>query len=395
MKYAIVVPDGAADVALDELDGRTPFQAADLPTFDALARTGRIGTVANLPEGLPAGSDVATLSVLGYDPADCYTGRAPLEAAAQDIRTRDDEWIFRCNLVTILEGVMQDHSAGHITDTEARRLIADLQAALGSESARFHPGVSYRHLLITDADLDVTCTPPHDILAQPADAHLPRGKGAKTLIDLMLDARPIFVDHEINNVRRDLGENPATDIWLWGQGKMPRLTHFTDRFGLRGAAVSAVDLVRGLAKLIGWDVLHVEGATGLVDTNYQGKTEAAIAALEDHDIALVHLEGTDEAGHQGDAHAKILGLERIDQLVVKPLLERLRQEGEDWRLLVLPDHPTPCTVRTHTRTPVPFVIAGKHMVPVYTGPFDEDTAAGSDLHIARGCDLMEFFLTVR
>lgn len=395
MKYAIVIPDGAADVPLDELDGKTPFQAADLPTLDSLARTGRLGTVANLPEGLPAGSDVATLSVLGYDPAEDYTGRAPLEAAAQGIQTRQEEWIFRCNLVTIIEGIMQDHSAGHITDTEARSLIADLQKALDSQTGRFLPGVSYRHLYITAEDLDVTCTPPHDILTQPIEAHLPKGRGAENLIELMRTARELLADHEINNVRRDLNENPATDIWLWGQGKMPRLSQFTDRFGLRGAAVSAVDLVRGLARLIGWDVLTVEGATGLVDTNYEGKTAAAIDALEDHDIVLVHLEGTDEAGHQGDARAKILGLERIDRLVVAPLLQRLQAEGEDWRMLVLPDHPTPCTVRTHTRTPVPFVIAGKHMNFNHGGNFDEDTAAGCDLHIARGCDLMEFFLTVR
>ncbi len=395
MKYAIVVPDGAADEPLEELDGKTPLQAAKIPHMDWIAANGRIGTVRNIPEGLPPGSDVAMLSVLGYDPAEFYTGRAPLEAAAQGLSVSPEEWILRCNLVTIIDGMMEDHSAGHITTEEARSLIQTLQAVVAEEDVHFYPGVSYRHLMTIAADLDVHTTPPHDILGQKAKDHLPTGQGADRLREIMASAVDVLAGEEVNAVRRDLGENPATDIWLWGEGKMPHLPSFAEHYGVRAAAITAVDLVRGLAKLAGWDVIDIEGATGLVDTNYAGKTAAAIDALDSYDLVLVHLEGPDEAGHNGDARAKVLGLERIDALVVAPLLERLRAEGEQWRILVLPDHPTPCRVRTHTPAAVPFAIAGIRMEHVYAGPFCEATAEGSDLHIDNGANLMEFFLTVR
>lgn len=395
MKYAIIVPDGAADEPLEVLGGKTPLEAACTPNMDWIARHGRVGTVRNIPPNLPAGSDVAILSVLGYDPAECYTGRAPLEAAAQGLTVPPDAWIFRCNLVTIIDGILEDHSAGHITTEEGRAILQKLQDALGTAEVRFHPGVSYRHLMTIRAEMDVRTVPPHDILGQPAEEHLPTGKGANRLRAIMDAAAQLLAAEEINAVRRELKENPATNIWLWGQGKTPHLPSFRQRYGRTAAAITAVDLIRGLSRLIGWDVIDVPGATGLVDTNYEGKAAAAIAALDTHDLVFVHLEGPDEAGHNGDGKAKVLGLERIDEKIIGPLRQRLQAEGDEWRILVLPDHPTPCRLRTHTAEPVPFAIAGKRMEHIRSDPFTEAAARESDLHIERGSDLMEFFLTVR
>ena len=395
MKYAIIIPDGAADVPLEELSGQTPLEAARKPNIDWIASHGKCGTVQQHPQGLPCGSDVAILSVVGYDPRECYTGRAPLEAAAQGLKIAPDEWVFRCNLVTIIDGIMEDHSAGHITTEEAGAIIDELNRSLARPGVRFYRGVSYRHLMTYRGDCQVRTTPPHDILGQRAAAHLPTGKGAEPLRAIMERGRELLVGHEVNTVRRDLGENPATDIWLWGQGKMPQLTPFVERFGVRAAAIAAVDLVRGLARLIGWDVIAVEGATGYLDTNYAGKGAAAVAALDDHDLVFVHVEAPDEAGHNANIKGKIAAIEQIDQHIVGPLLKRLQAEGEEWRILVLPDHPTPCTVRTHTPEAVPFAMAGKRVESVVAEPFSEASAAASDLHVARGHELMQFFLTVR
>ncbi len=395
MKYAIVIPDGAADAPLEQLDGKTPLQAANIPTMDWIATNGRCGTVANIPEGMPCGSDVAIISLLGYDPRDTYTGRAPLEAAALELKVSPDEWIFRCNLVTVVEGVMEDHSAGHISTKEAATLIATLNEQLATEQIKFHSGVGYRHLLTYSEEFDAKTIPPHDILEQEIRRNLPKGKNSKLLRELMEKSQEILTDHDINAVRTDLGENPANAIWLWGQGKMPTFDSFFKRFGVKGAAITAVDLIRGISKLIGWDLIEVDGATGYVDTNYAGKGTAAVKALDDHDIVCVHIEATDEAGHNADIEGKIHALQEIDSKIVAPVLERLKQEGDDWRILVLPDHPTPCTIRTHTSDPVPFAIAGKDMHNEVESKFTEQSAADADLHIERGCNMMEFFLTVR
>ncbi len=395
MKYAIIIPDGAADVPLEELDGRTPLEAANKPNIDWAARNGKCGTVRTIPSGLLPGSDVAILSVFGYDPRKYYTGRAPLEAVAQGLEIGDDETVFRCNLVTIVEARMEDYSAGHISSEEAHALIAELNRMLGGPHVRFHPGVSYRHLMTYKGKVNVRTTPPHDVLAKPIADYLPKGKGADALRTLIDRSRDVLAGHEVNNVRRDLGENPATNIWLWGQGTMPTLESFADRFGISAAAITAVDLVRGIAKLIGWELIEVEGATGYLDTNYAGKGAAAVAALDRHDLVCVHVEATDEAGHSADAAGKVQALEQIDRHIVGPVLERLKGEGDEWRILILPDHPTPCTVRTHTADPVPFAIAGKGVESVISQKLTEATAAASDLHIARGCDLMEYLLTVR
>jgi len=396
MKYALIIPDGAADVPLDELGGKTPLEAAEIPNIDWIAANGKIGTVQTVPAGMPCGSDVAILSVLGYDPRQYYTGRAPLEAAAQGLRIADDEVVFRCNLVTIVDGRMEDYSAGHISTQEAAALIDELNDKIAVEGVRFYAGVSYRHLMTFRGRAEVQTTPPHDILGQQAAAHLPRGADAAAFRVLMERSRDVLAAHEINTIRTDLGENPATSIWLWGQGKMPTLPAFAGRFGLKGKAITAVDLVRGIARLIGWECVEVEGATGFVDTNYAGKGAAAAAALDEADLVCVHVEAPDEAGHNADAAGKVRALQEVDRHVVGPVLQRLKAEGEgNWRICVLPDHPTPCTLRTHTGQAVPFAIAGERIFAVRADRFTESIAAASDLHIARGCDLMEYFLTVR
>jgi len=395
MKYAIIIPDGAADVPLDELDGATPLEAAQKPNTDWVANNGKCGTVQTIPMGMPCGSDVAILSVFGYDPTETYTGRAPLEAAAQGIQVGDDQYVFRCNLVTVVEGIMQDNTAGQISNEEAGAIIDDLNRILGGEGVKFYPGVGYRHLMILTTDAKAKTTPPHDLLGKPISDWLPKGKGAGRLRTLIKRSQDILAEHEINAVRRDLGESPATSIWLWGEGKMPSLRPFAERFALSGAAITAVDLVRGLAKLIGWEVVEVEGATGYLDTNYAGKGAAAVQALDTHDIVAVHIEATDEAGHAGDPKAKVHALEQIDSHIVGPVLHRLKAEGDDWRILILPDHPTPCTLRTHTPEAVPFAIAGKGVEAIVAEPLTEASAAASDLHITPGCELMEYFLTVR
>ncbi len=396
MKYAIIIPDGAADVAIPELDGKTPLEVARKPHMDWIATHGKCGTVRNVPQGMYPGSDVAILSVLGYGPRQYYTGRAPLEAAALGLQVSPDEWIFRCNLVTLVDNLMEDYSAGHIRNDEAAAIIDELNAKLAGPGIHFHRGVSYRHILTFKANFEVATTAPHDILGRPIAPYLPTGAGSELLRALMEESRKILEEHDINVVRRDLGENPANSIWLWGQGKMPQLPTFIERYGVKGAAITAVDLVRGISKLIGWEIVSVPGATGYLDTNYVGKGQAAVAALDRMDLVLVHVEATDEAGHGGDAKGKVAALHQIDTHVVGPVLKRLQAEGDgNWRIVVLPDHPTPCHLRTHTAEPVPFAIAGDRISGVLATQFTEAAAAAGDLHIAHGHELMEYFLTVR
>ena len=395
MKYAIIIPDGAADLPIPELGNKTPLEAATIPNMDWIASHGKCGTVKTVPKGMHPGSDVAILSVLGYDPKSYYTGRAPLEAAAQNLTVGPDEWIFRCNLVTIVDEMMEDYSAGHITTEEATALIAEINRQLGDTHVEFHPGISYRHLMVFKAACDVLTTPPHDIMGKPIAAHLPTGARSELLRELIKRSRAILENHEVNNVRRDLGESPANSIWLWGQGKMPQLPSFIERFGVKGASITAVDLVRGISKLIGWEGIDVKGATGYLDTNYAGKGAAAVAALDRTDLVVVHVEGTDEAGHNADAKGKVEALNQIDKHIVGPVLRKLQTFGTDWRILVLPDHPTPCSLRTHTAEPAPFAIAGLRIAGVMKNAFTEASAASGDMHIDPGHELMEYFLTAR
>lgn len=393
MKYALILPDGAADEPVAEFGGKTPLMAALKPHMDWIALNGRQGTVRTVPEGFLPASDVATLSVVGYDPRKYYTGRAPIEAAARRLHVGPNDIVYRCNLVTIVDGRMEDFTAGHIRQQEAERLIADLNAKLGDDRVSFHAGVGYRHLMVLRdaAGTRVEATPPHDIPGEAVSRHLPRGKGSDEIRVLMERSQELLAQHDVNLVRRELGENPATSIWLWGQGPMPKLDRFKDRFGLRGVGIGAVDLFRGVAVCMGWSLVDVPGATGFIDTNYRGKGEAAVAALDEYDIVAVHVEAPDEAGHMGDWAEKVAAIERVDEYVVGPVLAKLKTFDE-WRVLVAPDHPTPVGKKTHTADPPPFCMAGTHVRSVQHLPFDEASARESDLRVDPGHELMEYFL---
>ncbi len=394
-KYAIIVPDGAADEPLEEFNGQTPLEAAKTPNIDRISIEGRQGLVQTIPEGMEPGSDVAQMSLLGYDPNKYYSGRAPIEAVAQNIHFSPKDWVFRCNLVTISDNKMADHSAGHISTEEGRELIKELNDAFGTKQIAFYPGVSYRHLLIfKDYNFDdVRTFPPHDHIGTEFEKILPRGRNAEILIDLMARSQNLFENHDINRVRRDLGENPVSSIWLWGQGKKTILEFFEKRFGLKGAAITAVDLVRGISKLIGFDLIEVEGATGFIDTNYAGKAQAAIDALQTHDIVFVHVEAPDEASHGSNAPMKKKAIEQIDRHIVGPVHEAI-QQYDQWRIIVLPDHPTPVRTGAHSGEPVPFAMAGTDVKGILQEKFSEANARKSGFMIEQGSDLMEYFLKI-
>jgi 2,3-bisphosphoglycerate-independent phosphoglycerate mutase len=391
-KYVIIVPDGAADEPLEQFDNKTVLEAAQIPNMDKVSTLGRQGLVRTVPVDMEPGSDVAQMSLLGYDPQRYYTGRAPIEAVARNIKLSLDDWVFRCNLITIADGKMADHSAGHISTVEAGKLIKELDDQLGNEQIRFHTGVSYRHLLVFKAlDFDIQTYPPHDHIGKAIEKILPRGKGAELLIDLMARSQQLFTNHDINKVRKDLGENQVSSIWLWGQGKRAQMERFQKRFGLKGVTITAVDLVRGLSKLIGFDLINVPGATGFIDTNYQGKASAAIEALEEYDIVFVHVEAPDEASHNGNAEMKKKAVEQIDKYIVGPVFEAL-QDYESWRILVMPDHPTPIRSCAHSPEPVPFAMAGDNISGILHTTFSEANAAKSGFRIDNGFELMEYFL---
>jgi 2,3-bisphosphoglycerate-independent phosphoglycerate mutase len=398
MKYALIIPDGCADEPQESLGGKTPLQAANVPNMDAVARQGLVGRASNVPESLPAGSDVATLSLLGFDPLRYYTGRAPLEAAAMGIGLGPYDWAVRCNLVTVIDDVMVDFTAGHISSDEARQLIEAVQHDMGDAAIHFHAGVSYRHIMIFRAfagnppfTAETVTVPPHDLTDQSVIGQYPSGPGGDLLYDLMHGSRELFSDHPINRARREQGKRPATMIWLWGQGGAPQLPTFRDRFGIEGAMITAVDLLRGLANLLDWDVVDVPGATGYLDTDYAAKGQAGIAALERADFVTVHVEATDEASHEGDAAKKIEALEQIDKHIVGPMAEALAQYPEA-RLLVSPDHRTLLRTKTHSHGYVPFALMGTGIAAAGESCYDESTAARSNLVFDEGPDLMPFFL---
>jgi 2,3-bisphosphoglycerate-independent phosphoglycerate mutase len=393
-KYVIIVPDGAADEPLEELAGQTVLQAANTPNMDKISSEGRQGIARTIPDGMEPGSDVAQMSLLGYDPAKYYTGRAPIEAVARDIKLSEEDWVFRCNLVTVADGKMADYSAGHISTEEGGKLIQELNEKFANKHLQFYPGVSYRHLLvIRDIDFDVQTFPPHDYVNTPVEKILPRGKNAQILTDLMAQSQQLFANNDINKVRRDLGENQASAIWLWGQGKKASMESFEKRFGLKGATITAVDLARGLSKLIGFDLIDVPGATGFVDTNYKGKGEAAIEALDKYDILFVHIEAPDEAGHSGSVSMKKKSIESIDKYVVGPIYNAL-QRFDKWRIMVVPDHPTPVRSCAHSAEPVPFAMAGTGLKGILKDSFNEANAAKTGLRIDKGYELMEYFLKI-
>lgn len=393
-KYVIIVPDGAADNPQEIFDGKTIFEAAETPNMDRIAVDGKQGIVHTVPKGMQPGSDVAMMSLLGYDPREGYTGRAPIEAAAQGIDLGPDDWVFRCNLVTTADERMADHSAGHISTKEGSELIQQFAAQIDNPAIRFYPGVGYRHLcVISGIDFDVKTCPPHDHIGEKVSKLQPKGKGADVLRELMAASQIFFAEHPINKVRSDLKENPVSTIWLWGEGKKATLNRFKTRYGKNGAAITAVDLVRGLAKLIGFDLIHVEGATGYLDTNFAGKGQAAIEAIDKYDLVLVHIEATDEAGHNGSAHQKKKALENIDKYIVGPVYDAI-QTFDQWRILVMPDHPTPVEIRGHIGEPVPFAMAGTDVKGVLHKPFNERNSFESGFEVNPGCDMMEYFLKI-
>jgi 2,3-bisphosphoglycerate-independent phosphoglycerate mutase len=402
MKFAIVIPDGCADEPQESLGGRTPLQAAQLPNMDAIARAGVVGSANNVPASLPAGSDVANLSLLGYDPLEHFTGRAPLEAAAQGIQLGPDDWAIRCNLVTVEQQSMRDFTAGHISTEEATQLLAAAQERLGSDRLQFYPGVSYRNLLVYRGragetppfSRDTRATPPHDLTDKSVLDDYPRGPGSDLLNQLMAASVDLFADHPVNAARCAAGKLPATNVWLWGLGRTPKLEPFVERYGRRGTMITEVDLLRGLAALIGWPRIEVPGTTGYYDTDYAAMGRYAVDALAGTDIICVHIEAPDEASHEGNTTAKIKALEEIDHHIVGPLHEALAAQG-DYRILVSPDHPTPVRTKTHSHGLVPFAICGTGITPDPAANYDEPTAAASSLAFPAGWKLMRYFVNTQ
>ncbi len=401
MKYIILVGDGMGDRPLEELEQKTPLEAAKTPNMNFIAEKGRVGITSMIPSRMAPASDVANLSILGYNPRKYYTGRGPLEAANIGIEMKDDEVAFRCNLVTVSEERMVDYSAGHISNEEARILINELSARMGTKDIRFYAGVSYRHLVIFKCKqkdelkglMKIKCTPPHDITGRKMKRFLPKkGDCADFIMRLMEDSKGILANHEVNKVRVDLKENPANMIWLWGQGPRPFMPGFSELHKVEGSIISAVDLIKGIGKIIGLKVIDVPGATGYYDTNYKGKAEAALASLKDKDFVFVHVEAPDEAGHNGELREKITAIERFDKFVVGTVLEHFKNSGEEFRVLVLYDHATPLSIRTHAKDPVCFAMYGTDIEQDEIMYFNEKEARSSKFRIGRGHELMEFFI---
>lgn len=386
MKYIVLVGDGMADYPLPELGDLTPLQAANTPNMDFIANHGRNGVAKTIPETMPAGSDVANLSIMGYDPAIYYSGRGPLEAASIGVPLMIDDIAFRCNLITEKDGIIADYSAGHISSEEARILIEAVDSELAN-NCRFHAGVSYRHLLVMKLGEKALCTPPHDVVGRSVEDVLPRGEDSHILIDLIKSSKHILQDHEINLKRKKDRKNVANLIWPWGQGKALNIPHFRELYGVTGSVISAVDLLKGIGKSAGLDVIEVPGATGYLDTNFSGKAAYALDSLKERDFVFVHVEAPDEASHMGNMEAKIKAIEDFDNKVVGGMLNELGGYGE-YRILVLPDHPTPISIKTHTREPVPFAIYSSTEKADYVDRFDEFSAKEGIFGLVEGHRLM-------
>ncbi|TWT88504.1 cofactor-independent phosphoglycerate mutase [Pseudobythopirellula maris] len=408
MKYAIIIPDGAADEPQDSLAGKTPLEAARTPHMDALAAAGVVARACHTPKALPAGSEIGNLSLLGYDPHAHFTGRAPMEAAAQGIELGPSDWAVRCNLVTITHGddgpVMKDFTADHITSTEGAAILADCQEQLASDprfcgALEFVPGVSYRNLLLWRGEklpspfsTDTRTEAPHDWTDLSVEGAHPRGPGGDVLVELMEKSETLLADHPVNQARVKAGKSPATHLWLWGLGGAPSLEPFATKFGPRGAMITAVDLLRGIAALVGWDRIEVEGATGYLDTDYAAKGRAAIKAFDEYDLVCVHVEAPDEASHEGRADEKVKAIERIDADVVGPLVEALQERGDDWRVMISPDHPTFLSTKKHTHGDVPVVMAGVGIEADGFDSYGDTNAAESSLVFAKGWEAMPWWI---
>ena len=397
MKYIVIVPDGMADQPVPELGNKTPLEAARTTNMDYLAQHGMTGLIRTIPDNMKPGSDIGNMALMGYDPKKYHSGRAPLEAANLNIELAPDEVAFRCNLVTIADQKMLDYSAGHIKTKEASLLIDALNEEIGLEGVKFYAGKGYRHLLVLKVRspkkyFAIHTTPPHDILNKPINPHLPDGPEAQMLLKLMERSKDIFEKHSVNKVRIDLNENPANMIWLWGQGTRPNLPSFKEKFGVTGSIISAVDLVNGIGRLAGLDIIDVPGITGYYDTNYLGKAEYALKSLKKKDFVYIHIEAPDEAGHNGDVKEKVVAIERIDQDIVGTVLNHFG-EHDNIRILVLPDHPTPVKIRTHTSDPVPFVMYGKGIAHDHSSEYSETAASQNGIKFQSGEALLDHFMT--
>lgn len=389
-----------ADYPVPEFDGQTVLEAAHKPNIDAMAAAGELGMVKTVQDGMKPGSDVANLSVMGYDTKKYYSGRSPLEAASIGVSLRDNDITFRCNLVMLSDEehyedkTMLDYSAGEITTEEAQSLIQTLAKELDTDKIKFHSGISYRHLMVWEGgSLNVELTPPHDISDKKIASHLPKGEGADVILDLMKQSEAILKDHPVNQARVAAGKRPATSIWIWGEGSKPMLDSFEGKFGLKGSVISAVDLIKGIALCAGMESIDVPGATGNYDTNFEGKAEAAFNALKNgSDFVYVHMEAPDECGHQGDAPHKKLSVELIDQKVVGYLKQKLEEAGMDYRMMILPDHPTPICLKTHVSDPVPYIIYDSTKKQNTNKAYTEKNAKETGVYIEEGYTLMERFL---
>lgn len=390
MKYLVLLGDGMADFPRDDCGGTTPLAFASTPNMDSMAQEGLSGLFCPIPEPYPAGSDIGNLSVFGYNPAETFTGRAPLEAANQGIELGPNELAFRCNLVTLEGEAMKDFTADHISTEEAAQIVQTLNETIGGYALRFSPGVSYRHLAIVTADDDhyepfkkLSCTPPHDIIGQRYADHFPKGDRHDVIVKLMKASQEVLADHPLNRKRIEAGKLPATSIWLWGQGGAPSVRTYPDRFGISGAVISAVDLVNGIGRCAGLEVISVEGATGYLDTNYEGKVSAALDAFDRHDFVYLHIEAPDEASHEGKTELKLQAIEDFDMRVVGPCLKHARERG-DVRIVVAPDHVTALSTRTHAGGPVPFILWGKDVASNGLRCYSEAEAARAGVLYSEG-----------
>ncbi|MBD3344331.1 MAG: cofactor-independent phosphoglycerate mutase [Chitinivibrionales bacterium] len=391
MKYALLIGDGMADFPQKSLDNKTPLEYALTPHMDACAHDGIVGKVQTVPSGMPPGSDVANMSLMGYDPQQYYDGRAPIEAASMGVDLRQGDKAFRCNLVNLDSKNMVDYSSGHIETDDAHAIIGELKESLDSDSVCFHPGVSYRHLAVVSdfPEGDLKCTPPHDISGREYKPFLPQGTGQERVLDLFYQARDILARSPVNKKRISRGKCPVTDIWLWGQGSAIALPTLAERYSLSGSVVSAVDLVKGLGVLAGLTVCNVPGATGYLDTNYAGKVSAAATALETQDFVYLHVEAPDETSHEGSLEKKITAIEAFDRNVVGEI-RKLKDQMKDLRICVLPDHATPVSMKTHHDMPVPYAMCGTHIAANHAQTYCEKSAHDSE--IVSGVELFDRFI---
>lgn len=401
MKYVIILADGMADYKIPQLDNKTPLQYANTPTFDFMASHGTMGLVKTVPDNMPPGSDTANLAVMGYNPLKYYTGRSPFEAASIGVNLETNDIAFRCNFVTLsdepsyLNKTMLDHSSDEISTQEAEQLLNAIKVKYENNSLKFYRGVSYRHLLVwQNGHTDMTLTPPHDIIGKKIESYMPKGKDSEFIYDMMQSSFEILDQHPINIERKKRGLKPGNSIWIWGEGRKPALPNFYKKYGLHGSVISAVDLIKGLGICVGLESIDVDGVTGNWHTNYMGKAEAAIKELKNgKDFVYIHIEAPDECGHRNELDYKVKAIEEIDNKVANYIMQELDKTGEDYKMMVLPDHPTPIILQTHTSDPVPFVIYQKtKSLKCENKKYDEDTAKLENLYFEEGYKLMDYFI---